>query len=122
MSTRSWTGNRGLPWLYAALVVGGIVAILAIGIIWTFVVRPAWYPGQVFYPWFPFGFFWIWPLFGFFFIFFVAKWFLWGSWGWRSDYRHYGGDAEKILSERYARGEITKEQFEQMRKDLEQAQ
>ncbi|MDA4117416.1 MAG: SHOCT domain-containing protein [Thaumarchaeota archaeon] len=122
MSTRSWNKNRGIPWLYAAIAVGGIVAILAIGIIWTSFVRPVGYPGQPFYPWFPFGSFWIWPLFGLFFIFFAAKWFLWGGWGWRSGYWYYGEAAGSILSERYARGEITKEQFEQMRKDLEQAQ
>jgi putative membrane protein len=29
-----------------------------------------------------------------------------------------GDDAEKLLRARYAKGEITKEQFEQMKKDL----
>jgi uncharacterized membrane protein len=119
LSTRDWNG-RGVPWLYAAIAVGGIVAVLAIGIIWTFLARPSMYPGQTFYPWFPFGFFWIWPLFGFFFIFFVAKSFLWGGGGWRSDHWHQGDDVGRILSERYARGEITKEQLEEMRKDLGQ--
>jgi uncharacterized membrane protein len=32
--------------------------------------------------------------------------------------RSKGDDAEKLLRERYAKGEITKEQFDQMKKDL----
>src|SRR5574341_1450171 len=35
-------------------------------------------------------------------------------------YWRYGDDAYYILRERYARGEITKEQFEQMMRDLQQ--
>ncbi len=32
---------------------------------------------------------------------------------------HSGDDALEILKKRYARGEITKEQYDQMRKDLQ---
>ena len=43
---------------------------------------------------------------------------------WRRRYRGYYGpdddDAVQVLRQRYARGEITKEQLEQMTKDLEQ--
>ncbi|MDG6970440.1 MAG: SHOCT domain-containing protein [Nitrososphaerota archaeon] len=46
-----------------------------------------------------------------------------GGWGWRRRYWHsapYGyGDAQEILRQRYARGEITKDQFDQMMKDIE---
>jgi putative membrane protein len=50
----------------------------------------------------------------------------WGggcSGGHYGHYAHYGSEEEKetameILRRRYARGEITKEQFEQMRKDI----
>ena len=74
------------------------------------------YPGWFF---FPFGF-----LFFFIFIFFIARVFFWGfgGWGWRRRYWYgYGyGDAHEILRQRYARGEITKEQFDQMTRDLEQ--
>jgi putative membrane protein len=119
LSVRNWNGSGGVPWLSAALLVGGIVAIVAIVLTFAFLARPTWYAGLGYYPWFPFGFFWILPL-GFFLIFFLAKWFLWGGWGWRSGY-WYQEDALSILSEKYARGEITKEQFEQMKKDLEEA-
>ena len=48
----------------------------------------------------------------------------WGGWGWRRRYWYgYGyGDAREILRQRYARGEISKEQFDQMTRDLEQHQ
>ena len=70
---------------------------------------------------FPFGFFAV-----IFLFFFVGRWFFWG---WRGGYgrgywRQYGnyyyhGDAIQILKQRYARGEITKDQFDQMMKDLQ---
>ena len=69
---------------------------------------------------YPFGFF---RGFIFFFLFFGAfRWFFWG-WGWRRGYGYYGGHddrAHRILRERYARGEITKEQLDQMMRDLDQ--
>ena len=76
-----------------------------------------------------YGYYW-WPVFPFgFVIFFVAlflifgvfRWAFWG-WGWRRGY-HNGGyyaDPRQILKRRYARGEITKEQFDQMMRDLDQ--
>jgi putative membrane protein len=81
-------------------------------------------PGGFFF--FPFGFGW-----AFFFLFFLFFWGMrwWGGWGWgwRWYGRPYGGpygwhqdDAHQILRARYARGEITKDQFEQMMRDLEQ--
>ncbi|MDG7006777.1 MAG: SHOCT domain-containing protein [Nitrososphaerota archaeon] len=67
---------------------------------------------------FPFGFFFF--LIFIFFIFRVAFWGWGGGRGWRRRYRYGYGDADEILRERYAWGEITKEQFEQMSRDLEQ--
>ena len=68
------------------------------------------------WPWAPFGWFFFIPLF--FVAFFVLRFFLWGWWGGRGWYS--GEDsALQVLRERFARGEITKEQLEQMRKDLQ---
>jgi putative membrane protein len=68
--------------------------------------------------WFPFGWFFVIPVF--FLIFFVCRWFLWGGrWWGRGAYYGWGQDgALEILRERFARGELTTEQYEQMRKDL----
>jgi putative membrane protein len=65
---------------------------------------------------FPFHFGWLGGIFLIFIVFWVAKWFFWPWRGWnRYEYR----TAESILKVRYAKGEITKEQFEQMMRDLE---
>ncbi|MBI3022688.1 MAG: SHOCT domain-containing protein [Thaumarchaeota archaeon] len=72
-----------------------------------------------FHPVFPFfGF--IWGFFGIFILFFILKWLFW-PWGWGYHRGYWRGDsARQILRERYAKGEITKEQFEQAIRDLEQ--
>ena len=107
-----------------------MVAILLVAII-AFVVplallgRPgtitAPYYGYPYYGWwffFPFGFFFLVIL-----IFAVIRLIFW-PWGWggrgRRGYWYRYGDAREILRQRYARGELTKEQYEQMMRDLEQ--
>ena len=79
---------------------------------------PAYYGPPFFYGWWGFfpGFFII-PVI--FLAFFAFRWIFWGGWGWG---RYYGNEdpAIETLKQRYARGEISKEQFEQMAKDLEQ--
>jgi len=73
-----------------------------------------------YYPWYPFGFGWIWILFGFLFLFFVLRWFFW-PWGWGYKRGYWAGDnAYYVLRERFAQGEITKEQFEQMSRNLQE--
>jgi len=67
--------------------------------------------------WAPFGWFFFIPLF--FVAFFALRFFWWGPWGGRGWY-HHEDSAMLVLRERFARGEVTKEQFEQMRKDLAQ--
>ena len=64
-------------------------------------------------------------LFVCFLVIMVFRFFLWGSWnhrmGWGMHRMSGGGssmDAVEILRQRYARGEITKEQFDQMLRDL----
>ncbi len=70
-------------------------------------------------PFFPFP--WFWGFLWIFFIFWIVRWFFW-PWGWRGygrgPYWHDRDDAYGILRERYARGEITKDQFDQMMRDL----
>jgi uncharacterized membrane protein len=113
--------RRGfLRWIFAA-----IFAILLIGLVaglFVFAgligpVGPRPYFGWPFF-FFPFGFFVF--VFALFFIFRFAFW----GWGWgRGGYHHrsWGSDgpyALDILNRRYASGEITKEQYDQMKADI----
>jgi putative membrane protein len=71
-----------------------------------------------------------WPFFGFgwlfiplilFLIFFGLRWFVWGGCGWARGcwyHRQHYDPALEILRERFARGEITKEQFDDMLRNL----
>ena len=69
---------------------------------------------------------WVWGLVGLFFGLFFLVWIfgrIFGGWGWmRYRYRRWGyyGDEYSILRERYAKGEITKDQFDQMTRDLQE--
>jgi putative membrane protein len=70
-----------------------------------------------YYPFFfPFRFGWLGGIFLIFIVFWIARWFFWP---WRGWYMYEHTNAESILKERYAKGEITKEQFEQVMRDLE---
>lgn len=112
MSARAWAyPARGLRWAVVAF-----VAILGIAIVASAVVYALRGPGTGFV-FFPFGWFFILLFFLFFWGF---RW--WGGWGWSGrPYWHYPGDgAKEILRERYARGEIGKDQFDQMMRDLDQ--
>ena len=65
---------------------------------------------------FPFGFFFL-----IFIVFAVGRLLFWPwAWGWRRGYWYHRDEATEILRQRYAKGEITKEQFAQMMRDLEQ--
>ena len=66
---------------------------------------------------FPFGW-----LFGIFFVFLIFRFLFWPwGWGWGYHRRYWDYDrAYYILRERYARGELSKEQYEAMLRDLEQ--
>lgn len=112
--------QRGRTWAYIGL--GVMFVLIGAGIFFsvlngnTVTSMPIYYPGQFWMP-----FFWVWPLVGVFFVVWVIGWAF--SWPWRSRGSRYGrrwGDpAHQILRERYARGEITKDQFDQMMRDLE---
>jgi uncharacterized membrane protein len=90
--------------ILAALVVGAIL-IFAVGF-WFGFVPLALYKGFFF---FPFGF-----LIFLLFIFLIFRLAFWGSggWGWRRR-GYYWTDSREILRQRYARGEISKEQLEE---------
>ena len=105
----------------------GIFALVAV-IVASVAVSAFFYatrPGPVagtYYPYFffPFPLFFI---FGIFAFFWIVRWlvFPW-RWGWayRGRYWRYQDESYYIIRERYAKGEITKEQFEQMMRDLQQ--
>lgn len=103
--------------LVALLVVGIFVGPFLWGGYYGMMGPNTTYPGP-YMGWFfwPFGAFFI------FFIIFIALRFLWFPWGrgyYGGRWQRYGAP-EEILRRRYARGEITKDQFDQMMRDLEQ--
>jgi putative membrane protein len=105
--------GRGVAGL---LLLIGIVVL--VGAVLRLVIAPtSGFRGFFFF--FPFGFF-----FFFLFLFFVFGWFRWWGWGgWRGYPMTWGyhDGASEILRQRYARGEITKDQFDQMMRDIEQS-
>ena len=124
---RKWEGlsgnDFGRPGHVLHWVMVGIVILVAL---WFAVSLASMFmhPMQgMYYPFyhpffFPFGF-----LFGIFMIFIVfgaLRW-VFMPWGWRHRRRRwqYRDESYYILRERYAKGEITKEQYEQMTRDLQ---
>jgi len=58
-------------------------------------------------------------VFACFLVMMVFRYMVWAPWSHRMSYwRGESLDAEEILRQRYARGEVTKEQFDQMLRDL----
>lgn len=117
MSNEVYRSNAHPSWMWIPVIIaaGLLVAFLAAGLAYR--ASP---PASSVYPWtdwwFPGWFFFV-PLL--FIAFFGLRWFLWGGlgWGWRQGY--YDDPAVEALRRRYASGEITKEQFEQVRRDLQ---
>lgn len=107
-------------WWFPVLAIGvpvaiviGLVVVGAIGLLFgVHSFGPGW------------GFVWFfpWPFFLFFFVIFaVFRFGWWGGWGYyRYPRGYYGRDPREIVRERYARGEISREQLESMLRDLDQ--
>jgi putative membrane protein len=115
MSEHEWSRPRHFfAWgIFVLLAV--IVASVAVSAV-LFAARPAPVAGT----YYPFPLFFI---FGIFAFFWIARWliFPWrGGWGYRGRYWRYQDESYNLIRERYAKGEITKEQFEQMIRDLQQ--
>ncbi|NIP29485.1 MAG: SHOCT domain-containing protein [Candidatus Dadabacteria bacterium] len=76
--------------------------------------------------WWPWAGMWIFPMimFAVIIVVFLFAGRRWGCWApWSGPRRYYGEDGESetaidILKKRYAKGEITKDEFEQMKKDI----
>ena len=96
--------------------VAGIVSIFAIA--HFFGPFPAGTYPPFYYYYFPWWI--IFPLFFLGLFFFAFRWWGCGYWLGSRGY-HYNDPALEVLRERFARGEITKEQYDQMRKDLLEA-
>jgi len=118
LTNRRAVARYGLFGLFAVLLLAVFVGAL---LVHAFVPGFAGYR----YGFFPFGFFFF-P-FGFIFFILIASFFFrWVFWprpwgGYRRGYWGYQWDAAEILRERYAKGEISKEQFEQMMQDLQRS-
>jgi len=105
----------------------GLIGVIGVSIVLSLFLasRPL---GGFYHPFFfPFHFGWVGGILLIFLVFWIARWFFWpwrgGSGGGGSyPYTHHEqrANAETIVRESYAKGEITKEQYEQMLHDLQQ--
>jgi putative membrane protein len=107
----------------------GLIILVAISIIASLLFFGPRSSGT-FYPffpalYFPFHFGWLGGIFIILVFFLIARWIFlpWRNGNTSSSHWQYHGDSSphNILKERYAKGEITKEQFEQMMLDLKKS-
>jgi putative membrane protein len=125
MSDQDWRrARRFVAWGAFGLIV--LIGISIIASLLFFGLRTS----GVYYPFFPaflfpFHFGWLGAIFIILVVFLMARWIflpwrngnLSGSYSQNRD----NGNAQYIIKERYAKGEITKEEFEQMMLDLKRA-
>jgi len=121
LSENDW-GRPGhiFRWVMVGVVI--LIAVWLAASIFFLVTRPvqtSYYPLGIYHPFFfPFGF--LFGIIAIMMIFGALRWLLspWG-YGHRRRYWRYRDESYYILRERYARGEITKEQYEQMMQNLQ---
>ena len=122
MNDQEWRRARG----YIAWGIFGLIILVAASIIASLLIFGPRSPGT-FYPFFfPFHFGWLGGIFIILVFFLIARWIFlpWRNGNTSGSYRQHSDDnsARNILKERYAKGEITKEQFEQMMLDLKRSE
>ena len=116
------------------IIIVGLIIVVGLSIALSLYYFAPWRPGvggdfgyPFFFSSFPFHFGWLGVILLIFLVFLVARWLF--LWAWREREREGGyyshqhqqrPDAASIVKERYAKGEITREQFEQMMRDLRQ--
>ncbi len=107
------------PWILIPVVaVVAFAAVAIVGFLTVGAAGPYPWPWWGFFPWFPFVGIWI--FLGFLFLFGVFRW-GGGPWAWGGGWDRWDHDESRaILRERYARGEITREQFDEMRGALDE--
>jgi uncharacterized membrane protein len=120
LSEDEWRSRRPV-WVGLLVVVAVLIVVPIVVSAVFYVLRPmgrAYFPFMGYYPFFFFPFGWV---FGFLILFLLLRWIFW-PWGWGSRRRYRGYvDEYRILRVRYARGEITKAQFDQMTRDLQES-
>lgn len=125
--------TRRIIWMgLAGAVAAAVIASIAVPLLLASQQHPLngqynnYYSHPPFFFLWPFHFGWLGGIVLIFIIFWVARWLLFwprrgGSYFYRRQYpQEAKADAVSIVRERYAKGEITKEQFEQMLHDLRQ--
>ena len=107
----------------------GFIAVIGLSIALSFYFVPRPGGGGFFHNpfFFPYHFSWLGVIFLIFLALLVVRWFFFwpgrgrvGERDYHSHQQQQRPDAVSIVKERYAKGEITKEQFEQMMRDLRQ--
>ena len=111
-SNREFRRNSWIVAWIPLIVVAAIVSLFSFAYFFGG-FSPTNYTPFYFFPW------WIFVPFFFFGLFFFAFRGRCGGGYWWGSRGHYYDAALEVLRERFARGEITKEQYEQMRKDLQ---
>ncbi len=103
----------------------GLIAIIGLSIALSFYFAPRPFGGFHYPFFFPFHFGGLGAILLIFIVVLIARWFFWpwrggrmGGEGYYSSPHQQRQDAASIVRERYAKGEITREQFEQMMGDL----